>query len=112
MANATRKSHAAKQVASGAVGVSESGPVEFLVFRDNGGDYHWTIVTGSGESIAQSAGYASHKNAEYAARYVYEGQAPRDSMPEQLKSGPLRQCDVPAPPQLPAMPDTAAPERT
>jgi len=73
MANATRKSHAAKQVASGAVGVTESGPMEFLVFRENGGEYHWTIVTGSGESIAQSAGYASHKNAEYAARYVYEG---------------------------------------
>ena len=45
----------------------------FLVFRDNGGEYHWTIVTGSGESLAQSGSFASHKDAERAARYVYEG---------------------------------------
>jgi uncharacterized protein YegP (UPF0339 family) len=78
MATATRKPHAgrqvaAKQVASVAVGLSESGSMEFLVFRDNGGDYHWAIVTGDGEPLAQSGNFASHKDAERAARYVYEG---------------------------------------
>jgi uncharacterized protein YegP (UPF0339 family) len=73
MATATRKAHAAKQVPSGAVGVSESGSIGFLVFRDNGGEYHWTIVTGSGESLAQSGSFASHKDAERAARHVYDG---------------------------------------
>jgi uncharacterized protein YegP (UPF0339 family) len=73
MATAIRKVHAAKQVASGAVGVSESGAMEFLVFRDNGGEYHWRIVAGSGESLAQSGSFATHKDAEHAARYVYQG---------------------------------------
>ena len=73
MATAIRKAQAAKRVASGTVDVSESGSMGFLVFRDNGGEYHWTIVTGSGESLAQSGSFASHKDAERAARYVYEG---------------------------------------
>jgi uncharacterized protein YegP (UPF0339 family) len=73
MATATRKARAPKQVASEAVGVSETGSMEFQVFRDNGGEYHWTIVTGSGESLAQSGSFASHADAEHAARYVYEG---------------------------------------
>jgi uncharacterized protein YegP (UPF0339 family) len=47
--------------------------MEFLVFGDNGGEYHWTIVGGSGESLAQSPGFASHEDAERAARYVYDG---------------------------------------
>jgi uncharacterized protein YegP (UPF0339 family) len=73
MATATRKAHAAKQVASGAVGVSETGSMEFQIFRDNGGEFHWTIVAGSGECLAQSGSFASHADAERAARCVYEG---------------------------------------
>ena len=73
MATATRKARAAKRVASGVVGVSEPGSIEFQVFQDNGGEYHWTIVAGSGESLAQSGSFASHEDAERAARCVYEG---------------------------------------
>jgi len=73
MATATRKARAAKPVASGAVRASESASMEFSVFRDNGGEYHWMIAGGSGETLARSGSFASHKDAERAARYVYEG---------------------------------------
>ncbi len=53
--------------------VSESVSLEFLVHQDNGGDYHWEIVGGSGESLAQSGSFASHDDAERAARCVYDG---------------------------------------
>jgi uncharacterized protein YegP (UPF0339 family) len=73
MATATRKAQAAKRVAGSAVGVSEVESMEFQVFRDNGGEYHWTVQADSGESLAQSGSFASHKDAERAARHVYEG---------------------------------------
>jgi uncharacterized protein YegP (UPF0339 family) len=47
--------------------------MEFQVFRDDGGVYHWTIVAGSGECLAQSGSFASHADAERVARCVYEG---------------------------------------
>ena len=62
-----------EQVAGGAVGESESAAMAFVVFEDNGGDYHWTIVAAGGESLAQSGSFASHDDAERAARCVYEG---------------------------------------
>ena len=73
MATATKKVHAARPVARGAPDVSESASLEFLVHRDNGGDYHWEIVDGGGESLAQSGNFASHDHAERAARCVYDG---------------------------------------
>ena len=73
MATATKRVRTAKQVAGGAVGESESAAMEFLVFQDNGGDYHWTLVAAGGESLAQSPSFASHDDAERAARCVYDG---------------------------------------
>jgi uncharacterized protein YegP (UPF0339 family) len=73
MATATKKARTAKRVAGGAAGVSESAAMEFLIFEDNGGDYHWTIVAAGGESLAQSGSYASYDDAERAARCMYEG---------------------------------------
>ena len=73
MATATEKVHAARPVARGVRDVSESASLEFLVHRDNGGDYSWEIVGGSGESLAQSGSFASHDDAERAARRVYDG---------------------------------------
>jgi uncharacterized protein YegP (UPF0339 family) len=49
--------------------------VRFLVFEDNGGGYHWTIVAASGESLVQSASFASYEDAEQAARVVRAGAA-------------------------------------
>src|SRR5271167_4668485 len=60
MATATKRVRTAKQVAGGALDESESAAMEFLVFEDNGGGYHWTIVAAGGESLAQSGSFASH----------------------------------------------------
>ena len=73
MATATKKVHAARPVARGALDVSESASLEFLVYRDNGGDYHWEIVGERGESLAQSGSFASYDDAERAARCVHDG---------------------------------------
>jgi uncharacterized protein YegP (UPF0339 family) len=72
MATATNKVHAVRPVARGVGDASESASVEFLVHRDNGGDYHWEIIGGSGESLAQSGSFASRDDAERAARRVYD----------------------------------------
>jgi uncharacterized protein YegP (UPF0339 family) len=73
MATATKKVRAARSVARGGGDVSESASLEFLVHQDNGGDYHWEIVGDSGESLAQSGSFASHDDAERAARCVQVG---------------------------------------
>ena len=73
MATATKRALAAKQVARGARRVSESASLEFLVFADNGGDYHWAIVGDGGDSLAQSGSFASYDEAERAGRYVRDG---------------------------------------
>jgi uncharacterized protein YegP (UPF0339 family) len=73
MASATKQARAAKQVARGARRVSESASLEFLVYKDNGGDYHWAIVGAGGESLAQSGSFASYDEAERAGRYVRDG---------------------------------------
>jgi uncharacterized protein YegP (UPF0339 family) len=73
MATATKKVHAARPVARSRRDISESASLEFLVYRDNGGDYYWEIVGGGGESLARSRSFASHEDAEGAARRVYDG---------------------------------------
>jgi len=73
MATATKKIHAARPVARSRRDVSESTSLEFLVYQDNGGDYHWEIVGEGGERLAQSRSFASHEDAECAARYVHDG---------------------------------------
>jgi uncharacterized protein YegP (UPF0339 family) len=44
--------------------------MEFLLFEDNGGDYHWTIVGSRGEQLARSGGFATYAEAEQAALLV------------------------------------------
>ena len=73
MATATKKVHAARPVARRTPDAHESAPLEFLIYRDNGGDYHWEIVGGGGESVAQSGSFASYDDAERAARRVHDG---------------------------------------
>lgn len=72
MATATKKAHAASPVARGARAASEPVSLEFMVHQDNGGDYHWEIVGDGGENLAQSRSFASHDDAERAARRVYD----------------------------------------
>ena len=73
MATATKKARAARQVAGGAGAVSESASLEFLVFEDNGGGYHWAIVGGSDECLAQSGSFGSYEEAAHAGRYARDG---------------------------------------
>jgi len=49
--------------------------MEFLVFEENGGDYHWTIVAGDGATLARSEGFGCYEDAERAATHVREGAA-------------------------------------
>ena len=73
MATATKKIHAARPVAARARDVSESAPLEFVVYQDNASDYYWEIVGERGESLARSGSFASDDDAERAARRVYDG---------------------------------------
>lgn len=75
MATATKQSPAAGQPARRARNVRESGSMEFLVFRDNGGAYHWSLVADAGETLAQSGSFASYDLAEQAAHRVRDGAA-------------------------------------
>jgi len=68
MATATKKIRAARSPAP-----AEAASLEFLIYRDNGGDYHWEIVDSSGDSLVHSRSFASEHDAEGAARYVYQG---------------------------------------
>jgi uncharacterized protein YegP (UPF0339 family) len=86
MATATTKGLAARP--SPRRSASESS-LDFIVYEDNGGSYHWEIVQGSGESLAQSVSFGSHEDAERAARHVhdragrarFEGRAPDERQP-------------------------------
>ena len=50
--------------------------MEFLIFEDNGGDYHWKNGGGNGGTLAQSVSFASYEDAEQAARRVRDGASP------------------------------------
>jgi uncharacterized protein YegP (UPF0339 family) len=49
--------------------------LEFLIFEDNAGDYHWTIVAGDGAILARSGGFASYDHAKQAVEQVRHGAA-------------------------------------
>lgn len=53
--------------------LSTPASMKFLIFEDTGGDYHWTIVAGSGETLVRSASFATYEDAEQAARVVHAG---------------------------------------
>jgi uncharacterized protein YegP (UPF0339 family) len=45
-------------------------PIQFLIFEDNGGTYHWKIVGGGGQTLAVSGGFDSSDAALQAAEHV------------------------------------------
>ena len=75
MATARKKSRAAGQLASPAHSVRVPESMEFLIFEDNGGAYHWRLVASDGATLAQSGSFASYDSAEQAAQRVREGAA-------------------------------------
>lgn len=67
MATATQKSRATRRIARNAAVASEPAAITFLVFEDNGGSYHWTLLGTDGESLAHSRPYTTHEEAAHAA---------------------------------------------
>ncbi len=75
MATATKKSRAAKELAGRASAARLRESMEFVIFEDNGGDYHWAIVAGDGSTLARSGSFASYDDAEKSANHVRDGAA-------------------------------------
>jgi uncharacterized protein YegP (UPF0339 family) len=73
MGTAPKKSRAARQLARRAADATVPAPMEFLIFEDNGGAYHWSLRAGDGAILAQSRGFASYDDAEHAAQRVRGG---------------------------------------
>lgn len=74
--------------------VPEPASTNFVIFEDNGGGYHWTIVARSGKTLAQSPSFASHEDAKQAARVVHAGAC---SASFEDSSGDTPPDDLPAP---------------
>ena len=75
MATATNKSRVAGRLPRRAREERVSEPMEFLVFEDNGGEYHWTIVAADGATLVRSGGFACYEDAERAARQILDSAA-------------------------------------
>lgn len=73
MATASKKPRAPHWTSGNGARLPNSALLEFLVFEDNGGNFHWTIVTDSGEHLAQSPRFGSYEDADAAARRVRDG---------------------------------------
>jgi uncharacterized protein YegP (UPF0339 family) len=71
MATATKKARTNK--AAAASSKSKSNSMEFLIFEDNAGEYHWTLFDSAGDSLARSPSFASYEQAERAAHVVHDG---------------------------------------
>lgn len=67
--------------------------MEFVIFEDNGGDYHWTIVAADGATLARSGDFASYHDAERAAQQVRDGAA---SAPLEHRAVNVRPIDLAA----------------
>ena len=89
MGTAPKKSRAARQLAGRAAGANAPASMEFLVFEDNGGDYHWRVVAQGGETLAHSGGFGSYEDAEKAAQRVREGAASAGLTPRAAEAGPV-----------------------
>ena len=73
MATATRKARRASRLQRLATDVRVPQSMKFLIFEDEGGDYHWTIVAGDGSTLARSGSFASYDAATAAAKQVRDG---------------------------------------
>ena len=89
MGTAPKKSRAARQLARLEADANVPASMEFLIFEDNGGAYHWRVVAGDGETLAQSGGFASYEGAERAARHVREGAASARFEPRAVNAVPV-----------------------
>jgi uncharacterized protein YegP (UPF0339 family) len=75
MGTAPKKSRATGRLARRARRVRVPESMEFVIFEDNGGAFHWKILAGDGAILAQSECFASYDDAEQAAQRVRDGAA-------------------------------------
>ena len=73
MGTAPKKSRAARQLARRPAEANVPAPMEFVIFEDNGGCYHWRLRADDGAILAQSGGFVSYDDAQQAARLVRGG---------------------------------------
>ena len=73
MATARKKSRAEKQLVHPPVRAHVQPPMEFLIFEDNRGCYHWRILADDGAILGRSGDFASFDDAEQAAQQVRDG---------------------------------------
>lgn len=93
MVTATKKARSAGRRPRGAREVRVPESIQFLIFEDNGGDYHWTIVAADGATLARSKDFASYADAERAAQHIRDGAA---SAPFEHRSASARLVDLSA----------------
>jgi len=89
MATAKKKSGASRQLARPAAEVHAPASMEFIIFEDNGGSYHWRIRTADGATLGQSEGFASYDDAEQSASQVRDGAASARFEQRTVKTPPV-----------------------
>src|SRR5947208_17046794 len=75
MATEKKPARDGRQLARRALDARVPVSMRFLIFEDNGGDYHWTIVARDGATLARSGSFGSYEDAELAAQHVRDGVA-------------------------------------
>ena len=73
MPTARKKSRAKERLVHPPVHVHVPATMEFLIFEDNSGSYHWMILASDGAVLGQSGDFASYDDAEQAAQQVRDG---------------------------------------
>jgi uncharacterized protein YegP (UPF0339 family) len=89
MATATKKSRTSKQLAERPAHRPARPAMEFLIFEDNSGSYHWTILADNGSPLGGSRDYASYGDAERAAQQIRDGAASARLEPCGSGTGPV-----------------------
>jgi uncharacterized protein YegP (UPF0339 family) len=72
-AQVTQAVSAMRKARSAPSSLPESASMTFLIYEDNGGGYHWTLVADGGETLVRSASFRSYEDARQAAGIVHRG---------------------------------------
>jgi hypothetical protein len=73
MATAPKQARTNRRPSRGVLVASDSVPMQFLIFEDNGGDHYWTLEDRDGNSLARSPSFTSYQDTANAARVVFDG---------------------------------------
>ena len=89
MATASKKSRGSIRLAHPPAQEHLPAPMEFLIFEDNGGSYHWRILADDGTTLGQSGDFASYHDAEQAAQKICDGAASARFQRRESGTGPV-----------------------